>query len=368
MTVKGLEPELRNMMEKHAEEILALRNVHMKELQDSELRIIRRSNQQLEQLRLELSDSYDRMLNNEKNLLSSRYAEKFEEQENQFKMQQIKLVEELHCDREKFVKEQAKRDAEKEDMLQRIRRQCQQEIEFLKQQHSNETKAIQESLKTEWEAWLADYKRQQNLKLEKAENKIRDECYKERDRHIELAIERLEKDCRDTKLTLQQNFDSKFRSLREKFETDLQTAIDNEQFHKNKLAQTTDKLDRTEIQLQKTEKKLQECLSDRNNINEAIMRLSMERDNAMKLARQEIEVEKRELEEKIASLYQEIARNNSNRNASMAQLHSRIKLIMTQKILAIKNLTKQNNDIKSRCQHLEKLLDQQRREYILKSL
>lgn len=53
------------------------------------------------------------------------------------------------------------------------------------------------------------------------------------------------------------------------------------------------------------------------------MRLSMERDNAMKLARQEIEVEKRELEEKIASLYQEIARNNSNRNASMAQLHSR---------------------------------------------
>lgn len=44
-------------------------------------------------------------------------------------MQQIKLVEELHCDREKFVKEQAKRDAEKEDMLQRIRRQCQVELE-----------------------------------------------------------------------------------------------------------------------------------------------------------------------------------------------------------------------------------------------
>lgn len=39
--------------------------------------------------------------------------------------------------------------------------------------------------------------------------------------------------------------------------------------------------------------------------------------------RQEIEGEKRELEEKIASLYQEITRINANRDASMAQLHSR---------------------------------------------
>lgn len=46
----------------------------------------------------------------------------------------------------------------------------------------------------------------------------------------------------------------------------------------------------------------------------------------------------------------------------------RIKLIMTQKILTIKNLTKDLNDAKSKCEHLEKLLDQQRREYILKGL
>lgn len=46
----------------------------------------------------------------------------------------------------------------------------------------------------------------------------------------------------------------------------------------------------------------------------------------------------------------------------------RIKLIMTQKVLTIKNLTKERDDIKLKCQHLEKLLDQQRREYILKTL
>lgn len=63
----------------------------------------------------------------------------------------------------------------------------------------------------EWEAWLADYKRQQTLRIERLGDKIRDKCNKERDRQIELAIERLEQDSRDAKLTLQQNFDCKLR-------------------------------------------------------------------------------------------------------------------------------------------------------------
>lgn len=56
---------------------------------------------------------------------------------------------------------------------------------------------------------------------------------------------------------------------------------------------------------------------------QTIVRLTMERDDAKKIARQEIETEKRELEDKIASLYQEITQNNVNRDKLMAQLHSR---------------------------------------------
>lgn len=54
-----------------------------------------------------------------------------------------------------------------------------------------------------------------------------------------------------------------------------------------------------------------------------IARLTIERDDAKKIARQEIETEKRELEDRIASLYQEITQNNANRDQLMAQLHSR---------------------------------------------
>ena len=59
-----------------------------------------------------------------------------------------------------------------------------------------------------------------------------------------------------------------FRSLRDKYEIDLQTTIDNEQLHKTKLSQTKDKLEKTEIQLQQTENKLQEYVSELNNANE----------------------------------------------------------------------------------------------------
>lgn len=52
--------------------------------------------------------------------------------------------------------------------------------------------------------------------------------------------------------------------------------------------------------------------------------MTTERDNAKKLAKQEIEAEKRELEDKIASLYQEIIQNNANRDRFMAQLQSRL--------------------------------------------
>ncbi|XP_076230569.1 centrosomal protein dilatory isoform X4 [Nomia melanderi] len=368
MTVKGLEPELRKMMEQHSEEIQNLRNLHMKELQDTELRVIRRSNQQLEQLRLELTSSHERMVANEKSILWARYKEKLDEQESRFKDQQLKLMEELQAERERFTKEQARLVAENETKFHRLHQQCQEEAQALKQQYINEKKALEESLKAEWEAWMADYKKQQSLKMERAECVIRDECNRERDRQIELAIQRLEKDSREAKLSLQEHLDCKLRSLQERFNTDVQTAVDKEQLCRVQMTQCKDKLERTETRLQKIEERLQECTNELNSANEVARKLSLERDNAKQLARQDIEGEKRELEEKIASLYQEIAQSNANRDASMAQLHSRIKLIMTQKILTIKNLTRELGSVKSKCEHLEKLLDQQRKEYILRSL
>lgn len=57
---------------------------------------------------------------------------------------------------------------------------------------------------------------------------------------------------------------------------------------------------------------------------QTIARLTTEKANAKEIARQEIEIEKRELEDKIASLYREITQNNVNRDQLMTQLYSRL--------------------------------------------
>lgn len=57
---------------------------------------------------------------------------------------------------------------------------------------------------------------------------------------------------------------------------------------------------------------------------QTIAKLTAERDNAKDTARREIEMEKRELEDKITLLCQEITQNNVNRDQIMAQLHSRL--------------------------------------------
>ncbi|EFN74317.1 5-azacytidine-induced protein 1 [Camponotus floridanus] len=357
MTVKGLEPELHNMMEQHQREIQELRRAHIKELQDTELRAMRRSNQQLEQLRIELTDNHEKI-----------YKEKLEEQEAHYQAQQKTFTE--HFEREKsiLIAEQKKRDQETSVMIQQTQLHFQKETERLKEQQEIAKRNLEESLRNKWLAWADNYKKQQSANLIKAETAIRSDCQKERDKQIEIAIARLEKESREMRAKLQQSFDNKLELMKEDYDTKLQSATKSESIHKNKLLLLEERFKCTEIQFEKTENRLKECMSNLNDMNETIVKLTTEKDNAKELAKQEIETEKRELEDKIASLYQEIIQNNANRDQFMAQLQSRIKLIITQKALTIKNLNKKLHDTNSRCEHLEKLLDQQRKEYILKTL
>ncbi|XP_024941076.1 centrosomal protein of 131 kDa isoform X2 [Cephus cinctus] len=368
MTVKGLEPELRSMVEQHQQDIQEIRSAHIKELQDMELRTIRRSNQQLEQLRLELVASHEKMMSNEKEILRARYEEKMEEQEKLFRTQHRKLIDELQQERNLFVQQQAKMHSEKDAAVQQAYSHFQEKINALNRQHQIEKKSFQESLRVEQETWMENYRRQQSVKFERAEGKIREECNRERDRQIEIAIERLERETRDMKNDLQKSSQNKLRSLKEKYETELKDAAENEQLLKSKMTLIQKRLKDTENQLEISENKLRDCSCDLNACKQSMDKMKMERDNAKRVVRQEIEMEKRGLEEKISSLYRELAENNSNREALMGQVYSRIKLIVTQKDLLIRNLKEEVEGMKKRCDHLEKLLDHQRKEYVLKSL
>ncbi|XP_015114971.1 centrosomal protein of 131 kDa [Diachasma alloeum] len=368
MTVKGLEPELRSMVEQHQQEIQDIRSAHMKELQDVELRTIRRSNQQLEQLRLELTESHDKLAATEREALRARFQEKFDEQETLMQAQQRKYFEDLQNEKRLFSDELGRKKKEHEAVVQSISHEFQEKIAKLMRQSEIEKQNLKEALKAERDAWVENFKRQQITKFEMSEARIRDECDRERDRQIELVIERLEKETRDMKTSMQKCGDNKLRCMKEKYETDLQMSRENEKFTKEKLMKTEQKLENIQIDLEKMETRLGKCLADLNESDRMVEKLTREKDQAKDLARQEIEHEKRELEERIASLYKEITEINSNKESHMAQVYSRVKLIMTQKDVMINKISKEADESRNRCDHLEKLLDQQRKEYVLKSL
>lgn len=86
-----------------------------------------------------------------------------------------------------------------------------EKIEAMIQRHRNELDSLRNSLKTEQEVWTENQQRQFNIKFEMAETRIRDDSNRERDRQIELAIGRLEKETRNMKLNLQKSSDNKLR-------------------------------------------------------------------------------------------------------------------------------------------------------------
>lgn len=85
----------------------------------------------------------------------------------------------------------------------------QKETVRLKEQHEIAKRNFEESLRKEYLTWAENFKKEQSATFTRAEVTIRNDCQKERDKQIEIAIVRLEKESREMQAKLQQNFDNK---------------------------------------------------------------------------------------------------------------------------------------------------------------
>jgi 5-azacytidine-induced protein 1 len=75
----------------------------------------------------------------------------------------------------------------------------------------NELKSLKEALKFEKEAWILSYKKDQTIQISERETEIRNQCKRERDKEIELVIERLESDATQSRAELEQTMDNRLR-------------------------------------------------------------------------------------------------------------------------------------------------------------
>lgn len=72
-------------------------------------------------------------------------------------------------------------------------------------------KSLKEALELEKEAWILSYKKDQTKRISERETEIRDQCKRERDKEIELVIERLEIDATQSRAELEQAMDNRLR-------------------------------------------------------------------------------------------------------------------------------------------------------------
>lgn len=75
----------------------------------------------------------------------------------------------------------------------------------------NELKSLKEALELEKEAWILSYKKDQTIRISEREMEIRNQCKRDRDKEIELVIERLESDATQSRAELEQAMDNRLR-------------------------------------------------------------------------------------------------------------------------------------------------------------
>lgn len=77
--------------------------------------------------------------------------------------------------------------------------------------HKTEVKNVKESIELEYEVWKNNFKKQQAIKLADIESQLRDTCKKERDKDIEMVIDRLEQESIESKEQSEQAAENRLR-------------------------------------------------------------------------------------------------------------------------------------------------------------
>nr|CAD7397161.1 unnamed protein product [Timema cristinae] len=249
MTVKGLEPELQRMNTRHQQELSELRTLHKQELEEIEMRATRRATAQLEQLTAEREE----VLTRERNSLKQRFEKQLCEEESRYQEERRRLLADVQREKDRLSEEMERVKQEGEEAKKNLVRDSQRNLERVKSEfkealdaanrrHQNELKLAKETYDADQEAWMYNYKKHQTAALIEKETELREQMKRERDREIELVIERLETEAVKFRTELEQAADNRLGRLKEKYECEMKELEVLEQQLKNKYTETKSQL------------------------------------------------------------------------------------------------------------------------------
>ncbi|XP_053939315.1 centrosomal protein of 131 kDa isoform X3 [Cuculus canorus] len=385
ITVKGLESEIQKLITKHKQDIKKLKMLHEAELLQSDERAAQRYKRQAEELRGML-EREEEQSQRERELAQQRCEQQLEQEERALQQQRRRLYAEVAEEKERLSQQAARQRAEVEELRQQLeasslaitrmlKEEYAKEKEEQERRHQAEVKVLKDQLELEKQTWEVNYMKKEEAWLLSRERELREEVRKERDKEIELVIERLEADMSSAKEECERAAENRIKRIRDKYEVELQELEKSER----KLQERCNELKGRLAELEGESIRLQGLLKHKEQEVEELQKardqLVEERNSLAEVIRQEFtdrlvgtENENKRLKAEMAEMRArqrlELDKVVREKDKELEEVHRRVKAAVARKEEGVNSLRKQYEAAVQKADHLEALLEQQRKQLL----
>nr|CDS32621.1 5 azacytidine induced protein 1 [Hymenolepis microstoma] len=231
-TAKSVERDIQRMTLNHKEEIEELKRYYKEQLEGADARASEQYFQKMEELRMKFNKDREEICAQERKLVAERYESLMEEDRKTWENLRNKLLKEAEEDKKRVTSQMAR---ERSELLEQITR-LNTELRETGQKQQQELEEIKIKLKTEHEADLLklqnrlerekadveEYVRNQlKVEIQERELEMAEKLRKERDRQLEVAIQRLEEESSHIREEVENSAQERIKRLKEKYEKDV---------------------------------------------------------------------------------------------------------------------------------------------------
>ena len=386
MTVKGLEPEIQNLIAKSKAEIKRLNAVHEAELLAADERASKRFVAQVEDLRAQLEEEKEAACARERDSAQKRFQKQVEQEEDAYQQQRRRLYAEVQEEKDRAAemsnKQRSTLSDERKVMEEefntkwaKFQAQHTLEIEGIQREHENSMRDIKLRIAVEKEQWLENQNQKQHTDLMAREREIRATLLNERNKEIELVISKLEEQSALQREENQATMDCRMKRLKDKYESqiaDLEHVQNTTQSKLNVIKERVTDLEADNIRLRGHIKTVERQYEDLEKVSN---QLKSERDKVEEVIRGEFSERLVHLEEENKNVKSEligcktrhkleIEKLGRNHNDEMSEVQNRITSAFSKRDEVIKDLRDKSAAAAARADHLEALLIKQREQLL----
>ncbi|KAI3384021.1 hypothetical protein SNEBB_002637 [Seison nebaliae] len=390
MTVKGLEPEIQKLIANQKTEIQKLKVIHDAELLSADERAAKKYVEITEELRDTLEREKASNVQRERELAKEKYEKQLESEVNSFEENRKRLHQEVDEERRRLNQQIVKQRNELDEIRLHleeshknasvaIKREYEEARNQQELKHREAIEALKETIDTDKHTWTCNEKKKFEAEFAEKEQKLREQFRKDRDKDLIIAMERLEEDAAMSRENIEKQMDNRLRREREKYETEVNDLERSERTATEKLMKmkglyndANDELERLKSNLkrQKVEKEdllvITETLqSERSKLGDVIReefaeRLVILEEDNRRLKRDSAEVKARHQIE-MDRLRNEMNHITNEKDQELDTISQKIRVALEKKEEVVQSLRKEYEAAVTRADHLEGLLDQQRK-------